>query len=417
MSVADLQARISKLSVEIDVQKEVLKKLEQDKILAQRQLNAVRDPVARLPLEISSEIFLQSLSLIPQSRALQGSMLLLNICTAWSAIALSATTLWATLHIPSPCPKGLEELLPIWIKRARNHPLSVFLVGNQLDPGVAIIIWGHGSQLKHLEIQGDDEGNRVDLFGGVTPEPFPLLETLTIRELLRLAPNLVECIFERMSPVLGLVSIDEPIILPKLRRLMFRTSAEYSDSDDDLLESLTLPALRSLSLPMQDVPADEVASFLTRSSPPLEELIVGNRYTRHDLIQLPGCLRLIPTLTRFSFSGKSSVIVLDFLDALKDSSLLPLLRSLTLHFYASQITNLFWTILLRVLSARRTQLQTADIQLNDNPLGWDSLMPTELVLDALRELVADGMHIHIGADELSSSAHRDLNSSKCGVTS
>jgi hypothetical protein len=36
----------------------MLKKLEHDKSLVQRQLNTVRDPVACLPFEISSEIFL-----------------------------------------------------------------------------------------------------------------------------------------------------------------------------------------------------------------------------------------------------------------------------------------------------------------------------------------------------------------------
>jgi hypothetical protein len=43
MSVTELQARIAKLSADIALQKEVAKQF--------------RDPVARLPLELSSEIF------------------------------------------------------------------------------------------------------------------------------------------------------------------------------------------------------------------------------------------------------------------------------------------------------------------------------------------------------------------------
>ncbi|KAF7328815.1 hypothetical protein MVEN_02510400 [Mycena venus] len=339
MSVEELRARLDKLSSEIDFQESLVRKLKQDRSIVQRQLNATLDPVTRLPLEISSEIFIQSLAPLPQPGAHHVPMLLLNICNSWSDIALSIPTLWAALHITSPCPKGLEELLPVWIKRARNRPLSMSLVSNYLDPGVATIFWEHGSQLKHLEIKGGDEGNRVDLFGGVTPGPLPLLETLTIRgsnaqlqfsgsqilELLGLAPNLVECIFERVSPVYDLDPTNEPLILPNLRRLMFRTFAEDSDSDDDLLECFTLPELRKLSLSMQEVSATDVLSFLTRSAPPLQELIIGNGYFRNELVQLAKCLQLIPTLTRLDFWGKSHDLrfVPDFLVALNDSTLLP----------------------------------------------------------------------------------------------
>ncbi|KAJ7328941.1 hypothetical protein DFH08DRAFT_1084414 [Mycena albidolilacea] len=74
-----LRPRIEELSSEILLQKELLKKLEHDKILVKRELNAVADPVARLPLELSSEIFLQSLDPLPkpQPRARHAPMLLL----------------------------------------------------------------------------------------------------------------------------------------------------------------------------------------------------------------------------------------------------------------------------------------------------------------------------------------------------
>jgi hypothetical protein len=50
---------IKELSSEITLQKKLLKQLEHDKSLLQGQLNTVVDPSERLPLEISSEIFLQ----------------------------------------------------------------------------------------------------------------------------------------------------------------------------------------------------------------------------------------------------------------------------------------------------------------------------------------------------------------------
>ncbi|KAJ7366809.1 hypothetical protein DFH08DRAFT_663894, partial [Mycena albidolilacea] len=71
--------------------------------IAHRQLNAIRDPVERLPFDISSEIFLQCLPsskysestvFPPKPRPLTAPMLLLNICNAWTGVALSTPALW-----------------------------------------------------------------------------------------------------------------------------------------------------------------------------------------------------------------------------------------------------------------------------------------------------------------------------------
>ncbi|KAJ7242400.1 hypothetical protein B0H12DRAFT_1221390, partial [Mycena haematopus] len=116
MSAQELRARIMKLDTEIELQRELLKKLEHDKSLAQRQLNAVLDPIARLPLEICSEIFLQSRSPFSVPGAGHVPTILLNICSTWSAIALSTPDLWTAIQIEFPCTDGLAELLPIWFQ-------------------------------------------------------------------------------------------------------------------------------------------------------------------------------------------------------------------------------------------------------------------------------------------------------------
>ncbi|KAJ7915612.1 hypothetical protein B0H13DRAFT_393976 [Mycena leptocephala] len=195
--VEELRARLAKLSTEIDRHKEVVRKLERDKRLVQQQLNAVLDPVARLPLEISSEIFLQclpALPALPEPRAEGVPMVLLNICNAWTAIALSIPTLWAAIHIAHPRAEGIKKILPTWIHRAGNRSLSLSL-GAKFDEGVAAIIWRHGQQLKHLELSydkehhddedsdedsdGDSGEDGINLFRESTG-PLPLLETLTI---------------------------------------------------------------------------------------------------------------------------------------------------------------------------------------------------------------------------------------------
>ncbi|KAJ7457929.1 hypothetical protein B0H11DRAFT_202993 [Mycena galericulata] len=189
MSVKELQARIEKISTDIERQKEVLHDLERSKSLAQRQLNAIRDSVARLPLEISTEIFIQCLPLLPEPGAHNIPMLLLNICNTWTGLALSTPALWDAIRVVSPRAEGFPQLLRTWLNRARNRSLFVSLT-NTFHQGIAPIIWQHNQRLKHLEIcykKEDDENSdedsveEIDIFECTSPGPLPLLKTLTIR--------------------------------------------------------------------------------------------------------------------------------------------------------------------------------------------------------------------------------------------
>ncbi|KAJ7640371.1 hypothetical protein DFH06DRAFT_1000707, partial [Mycena polygramma] len=128
--VEKLRARVAELATEIDLQKELLKTLEKDKSLVQRELNAALDPVARLPLEISSEIFLQSLSAFPERKPSveDAPMLLLRICHAWRDIALFTPELWTGIQItfPNDAP-GFKKGVQAWLDHASNRPLSISL--------------------------------------------------------------------------------------------------------------------------------------------------------------------------------------------------------------------------------------------------------------------------------------------------
>jgi hypothetical protein len=421
--VQELRARIDKLSAEIELQKELLKKLEHDKSLVQRQLNAALDPVARLPLEISSEIFLQSLPTYPKPSPRVVPMLLLNICNAWTSIALSTPALWASIQIVFMQAEGFEEGLQAWFHRACNRPLSIALDG-KCDKGVAIF-WRHRQRLEDLEIfyenddsaeedeDEDDERPTIDLVGDASPGPLPLLKTLTIRgltdvgdgwgvrgsqvlELLRFAPNLVECIFDNMRPVYGVEDITEELVLPALRRLRFGDRGSLSDSDDDLLKCLSLPALESLALSLRDISSSDLFSFVMRSAPPLQELILGSQSFRLDFTRLHGCFHLIPTLQYFQIYQPELYIMTKLFSALADSpSLLPNLHTLmALHLHLSDIPDSFWPTLLRALSARRTQLQRVFIMLLNVPRApWE---PAAADRAAFEELMAGGMHIYVG---------------------
>ncbi|KAJ7490877.1 hypothetical protein FB451DRAFT_1124443, partial [Mycena latifolia] len=204
-SVAELEGHIDQLSADIARQKEVLKNLEQRKSAAQRQLNALRDPVACLPVDISSEIFIQCL--IPSSsapRAQHAPLLLLDVCNAWTNIALSTPALWAVIHLAQPM-SNPESLLCTWLERAGNRALSISLP-TPLSTDIAAAIGSHVHQLQDLRIFHDEHDIRIIAAEG----PFLFLKRLTligvssdsffnsrVSDTLRIfcsCPNLVECI-------------------------------------------------------------------------------------------------------------------------------------------------------------------------------------------------------------------------------
>ncbi|KAJ6558167.1 hypothetical protein B0H19DRAFT_130398 [Mycena capillaripes] len=411
--VQKLRARIAKLSVEIDLQKVVLKKLEQDKSLVQRQLNAVLDPMAQLPLEISSKIFLQSLPPLPEPDPNNVPMLLLNVCSAWADIALSTPDLWTAIKITLSCAERSKDCVRVWLQRAGNRPLSISFVGpRRMDQCVIGIIWGYEQQLKQLEICYEKEEDVEDLhgysnfLGSQRLEPLPLLETLKIRdlthlqlgcysgpqilELLRLAPNLIEFVFDNIQRVYEVEYIAGKLVLPGLRRLIFGRGYE---TNPDLLRYLTLPALETLSLPPRTHLSD-VFNFLKRSSPPLKQLGVSRNV--FDFVRLQECLYLAPSLTDLTgwephqgFMTKLCVVLAD------SSSLLPnlhILKIMGLYWVAESNTDSLWETLLRVLSSR-TQLHLVHIK-----LGHPSMKPAADALAEFRDLVAGGMQIYIGCE-------------------
>ncbi|KAJ7449997.1 hypothetical protein B0H11DRAFT_2077966 [Mycena galericulata] len=414
----ELEARLEKISADIERQKEALERLEISRILVQRQLNAIRDPVARLPLEISSEIFIHCLPPHPEPGAHNIPMLLLNICKAWSDIALSTPVLWAAIRVVFPRAQGFKEVFGVWLQRARNRPLSISL-HKTFEEDVAAIVLRHSHQLKNLEIyheehdepddavEGSDE---VRLLGGISVGPFPLLQTLAIRgnsgyrqgywcyqilDLLRLAPNLVHCAFDQMYPVYNVSTTTEKLVLPALRHLAFGRQTDV-DTDDEILTCLSLPNLQTLSLPLAEIKADELVSFLKRSSPRLHTLAIGSMGFVH-FPRLEECLHLVPTLIRLELWG-GHLLVGNLVAALAESPshMLPNLRSLTIHLY-SEIDSaaVFWMTLLGALSARRTQITNVEIVRISEGIP----PPDDELCAAFGRLGANGMDIYIGTEE------------------
>ncbi|KAJ7699484.1 hypothetical protein B0H16DRAFT_1836234, partial [Mycena metata] len=88
--------RVSDLASAIEAHKEAINELERTKSAVQSQLNAILDPITRLPLEISSDIFLRCLHHVSEStcNTRKAPLLFMHVCHSWSNIALSTPSLW-----------------------------------------------------------------------------------------------------------------------------------------------------------------------------------------------------------------------------------------------------------------------------------------------------------------------------------
>ncbi|KAF7338184.1 hypothetical protein MVEN_02043300 [Mycena venus] len=395
-SVEELQARITELSVDTDG----LKQSENVESAAQHRLNAILDPVARLPLELSSEIFFHCIPPRPKPGSRAAPMLLLNVCSAWSDIALSTPMLWATIHLDFPGTK----ILSVWLERARHCALSISL-RKSLDDGVAAVLRQYAKQLKHFESY-EQKPNVNSLTS------LPCLETLTfgspleatsfssldyvsleyILGLLRLTPKLEKCTFLSIFIKVDLGDHKKQTF-PNLRVLEFGVAGlENPGGGDNILHHITLPALETLAVRLRDLSDSHFSLFLKRSSPPLRKLVLSGGVKGLQFIRLGEWLRLLPSLVDLEFYTVQSVFIDDLFSALADSSpqLLPNLQSLKIYHHLP--TPFSYQKLLRLLSAR-TQLVCFHLK------GFSGYEPRPHadVRDRLRQLVADGIEIYIGS--------------------
>ncbi|KAK7030555.1 hypothetical protein R3P38DRAFT_2927725 [Favolaschia claudopus] len=421
MSVDGLQARIAKLDNEIQAQRELLKQLEHEKSQAQYELNLIQDPISRLPIEISSQIFIYAHDGFGKPGLVHIPTLFLGVCNSWSRIALATPELWSAIHITFPCAKIFPEIW-IWLGRARKRPLSIILDG-VLDPAVVDSIWERAQQLKHLEIwlpeEPEDGVPDVALWRSASP-PGPLLSLETFKmsdrhlpedsdawsvshthvvQLLRLAPNLIECVFDVQYTNYGSVLKDgEKIQLPNVRRLDFgNNKSPYCD--DEIIQYLSLPKLEFLSIPLQEAGIHTILSFLTTQSPPLKELILGDGGMRQsaDSDVLLECLRAAPELELFDAWITPTTATSLFTALSKRPSLLSRLVTLIIHcpaVYGLDFYQPLWNATLDVTTARHKQFEVFHIDLSWGAPSHEHL-PDANTIAALRKLADAGMQIHI----------------------
>ncbi|KAJ7641585.1 hypothetical protein FB45DRAFT_359769 [Roridomyces roridus] len=414
MSIPDLEARVEGLSWNIERQREILRKLERDKSLVQRQLNAARDPVARLPLEISSEIFLQCIPPQPVPEADKAPMFLLNVCNTWTDIALSVPALWSKIWIP----KALESLtaealtagMERWLRRAGTGRLLDITMERPLDSVVASLIGHYSSRLERLDIcvcssSADDNLQNANIFDVAQLEPrLPFLRTLifrpspshqyrgefpvpTVFHLLRAAPELTELSVSALSVLIDPVGKwTAEVVLPNLRRLEY--GYDYFEGAG-ALRYLSTPRLEFLSLDSLESPDSDIVSFLQRSSPPLREVIIEQGAVGTELAAMfSDFLSLLPFVTRLKIGHLDKTGVETVFNTLTQTrpGALPSLQTLEL-FNMGDWSD--WSLVSRALSARRAVLRFVNL---DHEYHYYAAVPWSLdagIRDELCELLAD----------------------------
>ncbi|KAJ7649055.1 hypothetical protein DFH06DRAFT_1208884 [Mycena polygramma] len=414
-SESELRSRIDELTTSINAQKHILRALETQRSNARSKLNSIRDPMARLPVEISAEIFLHCVPTDPlEPDPAAAPIVLLNVSHLWRDIAVSTPALWSHIRTTArPLSSEFVEFCRIWIGRARSLPLS-FAFHGRLKQRARILVTEYGQRLQTLELVIRDGADLERLEG-----PFPALKALTICsdetysistpkesvEILRAAPQLVHCDFDEVFYDWGIHDGSfgwqaGPLIHTALRHLRLGKS-QSSGNSAYILQYLTLPALKSLRMTDFDINSDDLIAFLTRSAPPLESLSMITPTNPGSLPTFLEYFRLTPSLTDLELSrqpnyqpGHDSLAPFRlFWAALGTQDFLANLRRLTLWICFPRAAD--YEALLFALRGRRAHLESFQLifpiysnEVEEPPDG-DSIA-------AFKQLAQDGMHIHVG---------------------
>ncbi|KAJ6544544.1 hypothetical protein DFH09DRAFT_1389852 [Mycena vulgaris] len=423
-TVAAARARIKEISLAIKRQKEILRDLENYKRDAQSDLNSIRDPMARLPFELSSDIFMRCLADdTPGPHRNAAPMVFIRACRSWSKIAISTPSLWAAIRAEYPDAR-FGNLMDVWLARARNRPLSIALtVRGPFNSAVCQSVLRHAGQVHTLELylpSGDDL-ERITT-------PFPSLKTLVIGQgpiddeegdsddsgwhrnryrvtyhshnaresvgMLRAAPGLVDCKFDTIYYEVEFCDADyaEPDELThlSLKHLHLDSSALILQA-----QHLTLPALETIQI-STPVSHDPFLEFLTRSSPPLKswgmeremEIPLGLEPSSNTVFRLlPGLKDLRVT---FSKSSSQPSFFLEELAVASPPQFLPNLRNLTISGEFTPDRSQY-AKLISTLSARRA----SHSPMESFRLECVKTKPDADIITALQQLAADGMSIHV----------------------
>ncbi|KAJ7709226.1 hypothetical protein B0H16DRAFT_1703874 [Mycena metata] len=410
-SVNELRARIEEATSSIQLHQDAIRALVRSKSDLQGQLNAIVDPLALLPFELSSQIFFHCLSHM-------SPMVLLGICRSWRSIALGIPALWTTLSITSPRTETASTLCDEFLKRAGPLPLTLCINGS-IYKAAEDLLERYAERLEDLDLSlssGEELSSITTVFTALKSlsisqgyhqryltytEDYYSDDASECVKMLCLAPNLLRCTFGLIFYARRRqITEDQPTWTHgslKHLHLGYLDLSNECDNSAQILNYLTSPALESLSISYFDIRTSDFIDFLIRSSPPLNclalairKVIIGAGWTENAVDQV---FQLLPKLTHLDLKFEGGSLA-EFFDLFIIQALraLPSLCDLTIRPGSCALTRPHWERLIQVL---RTSPRMRSVRLLD---------PTCINLDpdtmvALRELRNAGMDIRVDLEE------------------
>ncbi|KAK7002337.1 hypothetical protein R3P38DRAFT_3042425 [Favolaschia claudopus] len=368
-ALANLEAQLTNVEADIERHETLLHGLRRTKGQIQRQINNYRDPMARLPLEMSSSILRNCLP--PREEAystLSAPLQFLNICTLWTEIALGTPELWTNLNvtIPSEITSDFLQYFNTWLKRGKETPLYLALSGpGNPDAQLLRTLTARAHHLRELEMESP---RYLELFTLGTE--FPALRTIWVLD---------------DHPKDGFKQLQADAVLQALQCAphlesfgLLKSSGQYSTRMTDLtkldilalkydgarlLEWLTLPSLTHLGILVRDTDDKHeqiLLSFLKRSSPPLEHFFLSvfelnNGWSRDTMIALVDLLPSVRTLEVLDGEHCQDILI----SILRENPFeycLPKLTSLSIKHPGFWPAPDWFSSLIAMLHARRQQL-------------------------------------------------------------
>ncbi|KAK7049127.1 hypothetical protein R3P38DRAFT_2607009 [Favolaschia claudopus] len=362
---------------------------------------------------------------IPRPVSAEEPLKFLQVCRLWREIAMTCPSLWTGIQINEPTDPQFYEACSNWLERARPLPLSISLHGF-VDEPMEGLLKRFAGQIGRLQLYIP---NDTSLYNVEQQGPFPSLQTITIRyskeanedsemsddsdsvdvfrdsiiDLLLAAPSMVECSFHLIQYATNLERDREVHTSLRHLRLGMPSAGYYpSRSSAKILLYLKLPALETLHLANVDISTGDFVSFFSESgcAATLQALHMTNAaewppFSR-ELLSL--CFRPFAALKTLEFFHGDFIVLSEVLSSAQD--LLPNLNHLLLHgyrYFGSRDNPSDWKALLDMLLSRGTARNGSLQSLK----AVCMTLPTETDLDLevllrFRELVKEGMSIHIG---------------------
>ncbi|KAJ7649445.1 hypothetical protein DFH06DRAFT_1208260 [Mycena polygramma] len=431
--IEDLQTRLIQLSTA------------RDSVL--HSLNSIVYPILTLPNEITTEIFLHYVSdhplYLPRSyTGLTGPLLLASVCQAWRNVALHLPTIWSNITVNRNCTTAM--LLQCCLARAKERPLvlNTDLLGLNAEVFAALAAYSMQWEIFEcnviLPLLFSDDGVRgrtpilkklvVSRHGDRSSDVSPLtafseapqlrevdLEEMSTRSISLPWAQLTQLTCRSNNPVeieemLHRTTHLEKLVLSNLyssppapaspiRLDYLHTLGLLYVTRLDVLDRLTLPALKTLAIEGSNTSLRTMLQFFARSAAGHElrsvsMTDVGHSFVDQVLAAVPGVIDVQLCIHRTWLWDEHLIPLLQRLTA--DAEFLPNLQTLCMEWYTRAVP----AQVVEMLEARwgGGSRKLKSFKLRCRSKSWhevDELNKSAVLRARLQALIADGLEVEL----------------------